>query len=60
MSGLRRSSSSDIAPAAVVLADALADADVAEAHPAWCSATLAVFSGKIPDWMVQMPAPRSR
>jgi hypothetical protein len=23
---------------------------------AWCSATLAVFSGKIPDWMVQMPA----
>jgi hypothetical protein len=23
---------------------------------AWCRARLAVFSGKVPDWMVQIPA----
>ena len=45
----------DVAPAAVVLADAFPGPDDAEPG-AWCRARLAVFSGKMPDWMVQIPA----
>lgn len=45
----------DVAPYAVMPADAFARADDAEAR-LWCTARLLVFSGKMPDWMVQMPA----
>jgi hypothetical protein len=45
----------DVAPAAVVLADAFPDPDDPE-PAARCRARLAVFSGKMPDWMVQIPA----